>query len=87
MLAQLHDQVVRLGLLGLLARPVHRGDEELRVGVAAELMAQHAERAGAVAKGVGDLLGGVALKKIGPKGLIHALAGMGRLGEKPSALC
>jgi len=64
---------------------MNRGDEELWIGIAAELMTEHAKGAGAIAEGAGDLLGGVAVKKIGPKGLIHALTGLGGLREKAAA--
>ena len=87
MLAQLHGQVTRLGLLGLLARTMRGGAEELRIVIAAELMAQHAKGAGAVAEGTSDVLRGSALKKIGPKGLVHALAGLGGLRKEAAAFC
>src|ERR1700682_3555860 len=87
LLAQSHGQISAPGFLGLLAWPMHRDDEELWIGIAAELMAKHAKGAGAVAESAGDLLGGAALKKIAPKGFIHALAGLGGFREKAATFC
>ena len=58
LLAQGHGQVVGLGLVRLSARTATGRVEEPRIGIAAELMAQHAEGAGGIAEGAGDFVGG-----------------------------
>ena len=56
------------------------------MGVAAELMAQHAERAGGVAESAGSFLGGVAFEEEGPQGLVETVPGQARLEEEEAAI-
>ena len=51
----------------------------------AEIVAEDAKAAGAVAELPGDLLGGVALDQIGAQSLVLALAGAG--GFQEEAVC
>ena len=81
-LAQLDDEVVGGGLLGLMARTRTGGDEELRLGVVAEVVTQDLERAGRVAKGTGDLGGGNVLDEVSAQGLVLALPGRRRFEEE-----
>ncbi|HXI67007.1 MAG TPA: hypothetical protein VNH41_03640 [Steroidobacteraceae bacterium] len=61
--------------------------EELRIGIAAELMTQHAEGSGGVAEGASDLVGGAVFDEEGAKRFVLALTGMGGLGEESSDIC
>ena len=61
--------------------------EELRLGVATELVAQHAEGPRGIAERAGDLVGGAVFDEEGAQGLVLALAGMGGLGEESSDVC
>ena len=81
-LAQLDDEVVGGGLLGLMARARTGSDKELWLGVVAEVVAQDLERAWGVAKGASDLGRGNVLDEVGAKGLVLALLGRRRLEEE-----
>ncbi len=50
----------------------------------AEVVAEDAKAAGAVAELAGDLMGGAALYEVGAQGLVLALASAGGLQEEPS---
>ena len=78
---------LRLGLERLGAWTGTGRVEELRIGIAAELMAQHAKGSGGVAEGAGDLVGGAVFDEEGAKRFVLALAGMGGLGEESSDVC
>jgi hypothetical protein len=56
------DWVTFWGAVGSFTRL----DEEGSLGVLAELVAEHAETTGRIAKALGDLMRGEALNKIGP---------------------
>ncbi len=86
LLAQGEDAVASGGLFGLVLGSRVGGQEELRVGVAPELMAQDAEGAWGIAEVAGHLLGGSALEEVGAKGLIDALFRVAGLGEELSTL-
>jgi hypothetical protein len=81
-LAQLDDEIVGGGLLGLMARAGTGGDEELRLGVVAEVVTQNLERAGGVAKGASDLGGRDVFDEVSAQGLVLALLGRRRLEEE-----
>ena len=81
-LAQLDDEVVRGGLLGLMARARTRGDEEGWVGVVPEVVAHDLEGAGRVAERAGHLGRGVVFDEVGAQGLVLALLGRGRLEKE-----
>ena len=85
-LAQLNDQIARGGLLRLLAWAALGGDEEERIGLAAEVVAEHLEGPGAVAEGAGDLPRGALFDEVGPQGLVLAVPGRGGLEEKALAI-
>jgi hypothetical protein len=57
------------------------------VRITAELMAQDAERAGRVAEGPRDLVGGLLLDEERAKRLVHALLGRARTEEEAAARC
>ena len=50
--------------------PLARLNEEGALGILAELVAEHAETAGGIAKALGDLMGGKSLGKISPQCLV-----------------
>ena len=66
----------------MMARTRTGGDEELRLGVVAEVVTQDLERAGRVAKGTGDLGRGTVLDEVGAQGLVLALLGRRRFEEE-----
>lgn len=87
LLPERHNAVVG-GRLLRLTPGARMGDEEkLGIGVAAELMAEAAERAGGVAELASDFARGPALEEVSPEGLVHPLSGLGRLLEEAAAFC
>ncbi|MGH8512022.1 MAG: hypothetical protein ACREU8_11755 [Gammaproteobacteria bacterium] len=74
-LAQLDDALARGGLLRLGARSGPGGGKEIAEPRVAEIVAEDAKAAGAVAELAGDLMGGAALYEVGAQGLVLALAG------------
>ena len=85
--AQKEHHVEGLRLLRLGARAVRGDAEELRGLVTAELVTEHAERPGSIAKSAGDILRGVAVDEVRAQRLVHALARGGRLREEAPAVC
>jgi hypothetical protein len=85
--AQCHDSGVGGGLLRRPLGPWMGREEELGIGLASELMTEDAEGAGGVAELVSHLRRGSALEEVGSEGLVHALLGQKRFGEKAAALC
>jgi hypothetical protein len=53
------------------------GEEEGKLGIVREVIAEDAEGAWGVAEGAGDLLGRAGLEEIGAKGFVLALFGQG----------
>jgi hypothetical protein len=64
-----------------------RLEKEGALGVLAELVAEHAETPGGIAKPLGDLLRGEALNKVRPECLVLPMGGIGRLKEDALQLC
>ena len=58
-----------------MARTRTGGDEELRLRLVAEVMAQDLEGARGIAKGASDLGGGNVFDEVGAQGLVLALLG------------
>jgi hypothetical protein len=56
-------------------------EKESALGVLAELVAEHAETPGGIAKTLGDLLRGETLHKVRPECLVLPMGGSGRLKE------
>ena len=84
-LAQPLDGGARGGLLRLALGAAHGGEEERRLGVAAEVVAQHAERAFGVAELGGDLLRGALVDEVAAQRLVLALLGVQGLEEEAPA--
>jgi hypothetical protein len=61
--------------------------EELRIGVAPELMAQDTEGSRGVAEGAGDLVGGTVFDEERTQRFVQALTGMGGLSKELTAIC
>src|SRR5439155_7049306 len=85
--AQPDDEVARLGLLRLRLRPGLRGGEELRLRVAAERVAENAERTGRVAEGPGDGLGRPRLEEVGAEGFVLPVARVRRMRKEAATRC
>ncbi len=80
--AQSDDQGAGGGFFGLVARAGAGGEEESRLRVVAEAVAQDAEGAWGIAESVSDLVGGAALDEIGAQGFILAVLGQGGFKEE-----
>ena len=65
-----------------MARAGAGGEEESRLRVVAEAVAQDAEGACGVAESAGDLVGGAALDEIGAQGFVLAVLGQGGFEEE-----
>ena len=85
-LAQQLDGGAGGGFLRLALGAAHRSEEERGLGVAAEVVAQHAERAFGVAELGGDLLRRVPLDEVAAQRLVLALFGVQGLEEEAPAL-
>ncbi|MGH8510473.1 MAG: hypothetical protein ACREU8_03555 [Gammaproteobacteria bacterium] len=68
--------------MGMRAGP--GGGKEIAEARVAEVVAEDAKAAGAVAELTGDLMGGAALYEVRTQGLVLALAGARGLQEEPS---
>jgi hypothetical protein len=62
-------------------------EKEGALGVLAELVAEHAETPGGLAKTLSDLLRGEALNKVRPECLVLPMGGIGRLKEGAFQFC
>ena len=71
---------------GLALRAARGGEEEGGLGVAAEVVTQHAERALGVAELGGDLLGGTPIDEVASQRLVLTLFGVLGLEEEASAV-
>ena len=74
------------GFFRLALGAAHGGEEERGVGVASEVVAQHAERAFGVAELGGDLLRGALVDEVAAQRLVLALLGVQGLEEEAPAL-
>jgi hypothetical protein len=72
-------------LRGCWRGPGLGGEEEGGVGVAAELVAEDAEGAGAVPEGAGHRVGGAPLDEVGAQRLVHPLLAVTGLQEAAAA--
>jgi hypothetical protein len=70
-----------------VVRSFARLDEEGSLRVLAELVAEHAETPGGIAKALGDLLRGETLNKVSPECLVLPMGGVGRFEEDALQLC
>src|SRR5215217_1138560 len=86
LLTQSHDTVEGGRLFGAGLGPWRSAEKELRVRLAAKLVAQNAEGAWGVAEIARHVAGRSALEEVGPEGLVHALLGGKGFGEEASAL-
>ena len=84
-LAQPLDGGARGGFFRLALGAAHGGEEKRRVGVAAEVVAQHAERAFGVAELGGDLLRRALVDEVAAQRLVLALFGVQGLEEEAPA--
>ena len=84
--AQELDGGARGGLLRLALGAARGGEEERGLGVAAEVVAQHAKRALGVAELGGDLFGGAFIDEVAAQRLVLALFGVLGLEEEAPAL-
>ena len=64
-----------------------RLEKEGALGVVAELVAEHAETPGGIAKPLGNLLRGQALNKVRSECLVLPMGGVGRFQEDALQLC
>jgi hypothetical protein len=74
-LSQVDDQLPSSGLLGLRLRSVFGGQEEPRIGIAPEVMAEDVESGDGIAEALCDVLGALLLDEVGTEGFVLALFG------------
>ncbi len=80
--AQLDDQLASGRLLWLSLRAAARADEELRIGIPAEMVAENMEGTWRVTEETSHFLGRLALQEISTEGLVLTLPGMAGLLEE-----
>jgi hypothetical protein len=87
LLSERHNAVAGCRLLRLAPGAWMGNEKKLGLGIAAEFVAEAAERAGGVAELASDLVRGSALEEVSPEGLVHTLSGLARLREEAAAFC
>lgn len=82
LLAEGDDQIPSSGFFGLRARASARSEEEVALGVVAELVTEDSESSRGVAEAAGGLAGGEVIDKKGAESLVLALLGVSRTEEE-----